>query len=237
MIASVGKAATRLRGWLRRKVSRDFDAYLRRLRGVIHVGANVGQERDLYDRLGLAVLWIEPIPETFLELQSNISAYPRQRALNRLVTDRDDATYAFHVSNAGGVSSSILQLGNGHREIWPDIQYVDTLTLQSVTLSTLLTRESIAVGDYDGLVLDAQGAEMLILQGAAPLLRHFSFITAEAADFPAYEACPHVDQISEFLALHGFREYARNRFATNAKGGCYYNVTYRRRHSRLNGPA
>lgn len=76
---------------LRRLFAPDPNRFLRTARGVVHVGANVGQERALYDRYGLEVLWIEPIPDVFATLAANIAGFPRQRALECLVTDRDDA--------------------------------------------------------------------------------------------------------------------------------------------------
>lgn len=77
-------------GWARYPVIRSLgrrinvwksaleNAYLMRVPGVIHVGANVGQERDLYRQLGLRVLWIEPIDEVFNTLVSNIEGYRSQ---------------------------------------------------------------------------------------------------------------------------------------------------------------
>src|SRR5690242_19194551 len=109
-------AAMKLLRRLRRLFSPDPNRFLRSTRGVIHVGANVGQERELYRRHGLDVLWIEPIPDVFARLAANMSGLPRQRALERLVTDRDDATYEFHISNNDGESSSILDLKQ-HRDI------------------------------------------------------------------------------------------------------------------------
>src|SRR6266404_1018899 len=61
-----------------------MNRYLRQVSGVIHVGANTGQERYLYASYGLDVLWIEPIPSAFDELCKNISVLPKQRALNCL---------------------------------------------------------------------------------------------------------------------------------------------------------
>ena len=49
---------------------------LSQCRGVIHVGANSGQERKVYARLGLDVLWIEPIPGVFAELCESRSNNP-----------------------------------------------------------------------------------------------------------------------------------------------------------------
>ena len=44
------------------------DDFLRSCSGVIHVGANSGQERELYAQHGLNVVWIEPIPEVYTAL-------------------------------------------------------------------------------------------------------------------------------------------------------------------------
>ena len=116
-------------------LKRQPDRFLAEIRGVIHVGANTGQERDLYDRYGLSVLWVEPIPEIFATLRENIAGYRRQRAVQYLVTDRDGAEYTFHVASNNGASSSILDL-KLHKEIWPEVSFTRELKLASVTLRT-----------------------------------------------------------------------------------------------------
>ena len=203
------------------------DGFLSQVRGVVHVGANLGQERERYGALGLAVLWVEPNPPVFSELQENIRAFPNQRAVQALVTDLDDQVLDFHVSNNHGASSSILPLAD-HRDIWPEVDFVSTLTLTSVTLATLYRREGIDPADYQALVMDTQGSELLVLRGAAPLLRHFRFIKTEVADFEAYAGCCQVTDLAGFLADHGFTEHTRHAFARRAAGGCYYDIVYQR---------
>ena len=51
---------------------KEKDLFLNQATGVIHIGANSGQERKLYARHDLDVLWIEPNPKVFKELQKNI---------------------------------------------------------------------------------------------------------------------------------------------------------------------
>jgi len=215
---------------LRRLFSPDPNRFLRSTRGVIHVGANVGQERELYRRHGLDVLWVEPIPDVFARLAANISGLPRQRALECLVTDRDDATYEFHVSNNDGESSSILDLKQ-HRDIWPTVDFTRTITLNSSTLATLLRRENVDVARYDALVMDTQGSELLVLRGADPVLSRFKFIKTEVPDFEAYAGCAKLEDIERFLLERGFVEIARNCFASRSGGGNYYDVVYGRRPS------
>src|SRR5918993_5813804 len=71
-----------IKGFLRRRGLADrspFKGFLRDTRGVIHVGAHVGQERERYSQYGLRVLWVEPLPDHFAALQRNIAAYRDQR--------------------------------------------------------------------------------------------------------------------------------------------------------------
>jgi FkbM family methyltransferase len=218
-------AAMKLLRRLRRLFAPDPNRFLRSARGVVHVGANVGQERRLYDGYGLDVLWIEPIPDVFAALLANIAGFPRQRALERLVTDRDDTPYEFHVANNDGQSSSILELKE-HRDVWPKVAFTRTIKLQSSTLATLFARERIDVTRYDALVMDTQGSELLVLRGAEPLLGGFKFIKTEVPDFEAYAGCAKLEDIEGYLGPRGYAEIARYRFASRPGGGHYYDVLY-----------
>lgn len=206
---------------------RDRNGFLRKVSGVIHVGANTGQERDLYEKHGLRVIWIEPIPQVFDTLKANISRYHHQRALQYLVTDQDDAAYQFHIANNDGASSSILEL-KLHKDVWPEVTYERTITLRSKTLASLLERERVEPAEYDALIMDTQGSELLVLKGAVSILRNFTYIKTEAADFESYEGCCQLADIDSFLARHGYREFSRHTFAERAEGGSYYDVVYKR---------
>ena len=205
----------------------DPDGFLREVSGVVHVGANTGQERALYAGLGLRVLWVEPIPEVFETLLANLRGYREQRALRCLVSDSDGAEYQFHVASNRGASSSILDL-KLHREVWPHVSYERTIRLRSRTLASLLAEERIGPGTYDALVVDTQGAELLVLRGALPILRHFAYIKVEVPDFESYAGCCQLGDVASFLAEHGYREHSRRTFAKRAAGGSYYDVVYKR---------
>jgi FkbM family methyltransferase len=213
---------------LRRLFAPDPNRFLRAVRGVVHVGANVGQERELYAKHGLDVLWVEPIPEVFAELERNIAAYPKQRAVAALVTDRDGVEYEFHVANNRGESSSILALKE-HKDVWPKVDFTTTIKLRSTTLPALLAREGIPAATYDALVMDTQGSELLVLKGAEALLPGFAYVKTEVPDFEAYAGCVQLDELSRFLGDRGFRELSRNRFASRPGGGGYYDVVFERR--------
>jgi FkbM family methyltransferase len=197
---------------LRARITNQTFRYLDEVRGVIHVGANSGQERELYAHYGLDVLWIEPIPAVFEILRSNISAFLRQNAVQALVTDVDGHEYKFNVASNEGASSSIYEFKD-HHEIWPDITYNDTIRLTSKTLPTLLSDMNVDVDRYNCLVLDVQGAEMLVLKGALPLMDRFDYIQVEAADFEMYAGEAKISELQDYLRNIGFFEVARHKLA------------------------
>lgn len=211
---------------LKKLFQKDENAFLRDCRGVVHVGANLGQERRLYDRYKLNVVWVEPIPDVFKELQSNIADRRRQKALNYLVTDQDDAEYTFHVASNDGASSSILD-PKEHAEIWPEVTFEKEIKLKSKKLTTLLSLERISLADYNVLIMDTQGSELLVLKGAEPILDQFDFIKTEVPDFESYEGCATLSDITAYLEQRGFKEYSRDQFAQKDAGqGCYYDVIF-----------
>ncbi len=202
------------------------DSFLHRVRGVVHVGANSGQERDVYRDLGLRVLWIEAINEVFDELVRNIAGDPKQKPLCALLTDRDGAEYQFHIANNNGASSSIYQFGEC-LDIWPELSYLSTRTLRSIRLDSLFRREGIRPSNYPALVMDVQGAELLVL-GAGQMLGEFRFIKAEAADFESYVDCAKLDDLQQYLEPWGFKEIGRHPFATHPSRGTYWDVVWER---------
>ena len=80
-------------------------------------------------------------------------------------------------------------------------------------------------------MLDTQGAEFRILEGAEPILKDFAFVKTEVADFEAYAGCSQLSEIEAFLHAHGFVEEARHCFATAPSIGSYFDIVYRREHS------
>jgi FkbM family methyltransferase len=203
------------------------NSFLTQAGGVIHVGANIGQERDFYQKLGLRVLWIEPIQEVFAQLVGNIAGYVKQKAICALVTDRDDVEYDFNLANNDGGSSSIFQFGQ-HPEIWPEVHYLGSRKLRSTTLATLFHRVGLTPSMYPALVMDVQGAELLVLKGAGDLLNGVVFIQAEVADFEVYVGCAKLADLTAFLEPQGFQEIIRAPFAARKGGGTCWDVVWRR---------
>lgn len=207
------------------KIKKDPDFFFKKIKGLIHIGANEGQERDKYKKYSLSVAWVEPIPEVFEQLKRNIADYSDQKAFKYLLTDQDDKEVELKISNNNGASSSILDLGL-HKHIWPSVNYINSIKLKSLTLNTLINKESLNIKDYQALIIDTQGSELLVLKGASEILLNINYVVTEAADFESYVGCCKIGDLSEFLGKYGFKEISRKKFAHHKEAGNYYDVIY-----------
>jgi 2-O-methyltransferase len=120
--------------------------------------------------------------------------------------------YLFHVSNKGGGASSIYDL-TGHKELWPDVNCTEAITLKGISLLSFMRKECLDCSKYDVLVLDTQGSGLLVLKGATSLLPYIKYVRSEVADFKAYAGCCKLDEMYEFFKEYGFRRIAQGRFA------------------------
>jgi FkbM family methyltransferase len=202
---------------------------LEKVRGVIHVGANYGQEREVYARHGLLVHWIEPITSIFLELIENVSEpkFSYQRAYPFAAWDDDDPNLPFHVTNNEGQSSSAFEL-DCHLDVWPEVKEVETVTVRGMKLDSFYKTYTIDVPHLDMLVIDAQGAELRVLRGAIETLSRMKFVQVETADFELYDGCARLSEIDAFMREHGFKEMSRASFSPRPDIGQCYEVLYER---------
>lgn len=214
---------------LRGKTKDNPDGFLFTTNGVIHIGANLGQERLCYALHELHVIWIEPIPEVFAQLQENIKSFSNQIAYECLLSDQDDIEYQFNIADNNGASSSILDFGL-HAHVWPEVKYARAISIKSKTLPRLVRDMNIDISKYDAMVLDTQGSELLILKGAGPLLSHFKYIKTEVSDFEAYKDCCTLTEMTGFLEGLGFYEESR-KLIMRSEEGCYLDVVYKNKHS------
>lgn len=211
------------RQWRRSRLSGQ-KSWLGQTKGVVHVGANSGEERHVYADLSIPVLWVEPIPSVYEQLRHNIASMPLQKAVRALLSDVSGHPYTLNISNNNGASSSIF-LMDKHVDIWPSVRYMGHVKCISQTLDDILDAED---NSYDALILDVQGAELLVLMGATKHLRRFRFVQVEACDFPAYTGGCTAEDLDKFLQCAGFRLQSTRSFAQHPEGGTYMDIVYQR---------
>ena len=221
--ANLAKRAVRS---VRRLFTADPDKFLRDCKAIVHVGANAGQERDLYKSHDLRVFWIEPIPAIYERLVNNLRSYPKQTAIRALLADTPDQSVKLNISNNYGASSSIFDFAL-HKDIWPEVDYVDSLEMRTDTLDRLLERGFIS-GAIDALVLDTQGSELLVLKGSEAALGTVRYVKTEAADFESYRGGATAAEFEEFLNERSFGLIRSTIFARHPNGGNYCDLVFRK---------
>lgn len=173
--------------------------------GIIHVGANEGQEFEAYQAANPStVLWIEPISNVYEKLCSRISSDKSHYAVQHCCSDVNGEEVKFNVANLGGLSSSMLPLGESMKQSYPGISYVDSFKILTRTLDSIL-EEGFAGKRFDLLVMDTQGAELKVLQGAHQLLKRVRYIYTEVSEDPLYEGGCTFEQIDSLLKVYGFK--------------------------------
>ena len=177
-----------------------FPKYNLNFKGVLHIGANVGEERFIYDGLGIRKqIWIEGNPEIFLKLKENVSYNPNAVAFNYLIGDVSKES-VLHVSNNGSQSSSVLNLGT-HKTQHPDVHYVKDVNLMMHRIDDL----NLDLSNVDFLNIDLQGFELQALWGMGILLNRFKACYLEVNKAEVYEGCALVQDIDLYLKEFGFR--------------------------------
>lgn len=165
--------------------------------GVLHVGANVGEERQVYRELGVDnVAWIEANPEIYRRLQVNLQEYPQNVAYNFAAGDENKPT-VLHISNNGSQSSSVLELGT-HLEQHPEVHYVQDIEIEMRTLDTFKLPFEV-----DFLNMDIQGYELQALKGLGERIKDFKWIYLEVNKAAVYVNCGQVEDIDFLLGAHG----------------------------------
>jgi FkbM family methyltransferase len=171
-------------------------------RKALHIGASYGQEAGLYHTLGIETWHIEAIPQVFELLQNNLDGLAGQHPVHACLSSEAGLSTTFHIANNDGLSSSLLPLGR-HRNEYPSITYEKEIVVNTETVNSLIEKQIIDPG-IDFILIDAQGAERLILEGATNLLRteDLKGIIVETAVIPLYEGGSTYLEIAEILAKH-----------------------------------
>jgi FkbM family methyltransferase len=191
----------------------DFDYLFKKYNvkpyGVLHLGANTGQEAETYQKHGVQrVIWVEADPSLFVRLQQHVRrAAPAlaHKCLCECVSDVDGKEVMFNIANNGGQSSSFLELGT-HKEAHPTVKYTRQVRLKTIRVDTLFKQEQITLEKGQWFLnADLQGAELLALKGMGELLRRFDWAYVEVNIAQLYKGCPLVSEVDSYLLNFGLQ--------------------------------
>ena len=143
---------------LKMKNEYDFIQYVEK--GIIHVGANTGQESEIYGD-DYNVLWIEPIEEVFKTLCNNVKRFHKHLCLCYLISEKDKQEFSFYIANQT-VRSSMYEFTDHHYND-PQFKYQEAVQIKARRLDKLIEEGIIDINLYDVLVTDCQGGDYEVI--------------------------------------------------------------------------
>jgi len=170
---------------------------------VIDVGANVGQfcvaaAKVLTPR---KIYAFEPLPSAYSRLRKNTQKLCGVQ-LEHVALGERKGEVEFYV-NAHSHSSSILRLGESHRNAFPNAVETDVIRVPMTTLDRALA--GIGVARPCLLKLDVQGYEDRVLEGAHDTLLAVDYIVSELSFKPMYEGERTFTDMLELMSRYGFK--------------------------------
>lgn len=172
------------------------------IKGVLHLGASYGQERNEYDNYCKGdILWVEAIPEVYEKLKENIKPFKKQMAFNACLSNVNGQEVVFNVSNNESQSSSMLELGT-HILIHPEVHYIEQITMETIRADKLLEKYDFT--NINFLNVDLQGAEHLAIEGMGDLIKNIDYALLEVNMKETYKGCMLIENLDYFMMQRGF---------------------------------
>jgi FkbM family methyltransferase len=184
------------------EVQKALIIYNIKVNGVLHLGAHNCEEISAYKRLGLTendVIWIDALPHKVNEAKSR--GIPN--VYNAVITDKDDETVLFNVTN-NMASSSVLDLYT-HLAEHPHVHLIGQIQVKTQTLNTFFEKNQIDTSKLNFWNFDIQGAELLALKGAAAHIHNADVLYLEVNVKELYKNCALMSEIDAFLSDYGFK--------------------------------
>ena len=97
--------------------------------------------------------------------------------------------------------------------------------LRKPNLNTFFEKNNIDLNNYETLIMDTQGSELLVLKGAKNILKKIKYIKTEVSDFESYKGCCQLKDIDKFMEKNGFQAVLKSCFKRHEAGN-YYDVLY-----------
>lgn len=171
-----------------------------KVKGVIHIGAFYGQEKNTYNNLNIKnVIWIDANPNYKNIIRDNVGD---DTIIITGIGNVND-TLTFNVAN-NGQSSSFLEFGT-HLEEHPGINFTEKINVPVKRMVDVINEYNISINDYNFLNIDIQGYELEAFKGFDNQLENFDFIYCEVNVKELYIGCPLIEDIDNYLEKFNFK--------------------------------
>lgn len=175
--------------------------YKLQIKGVLHIGAHVGQEYLDYVKQGIQhITFFEPVKGTYEKLLVTVGNDPHVRTYNIALGNESGVREMWIETVNQGMSSSLLEPGT-HLRTYPKITFP---TKELVNIEKL-DNISFNRKNYTMICMDVQGFELEILKGSVKTLDTIDIIYTEINTEDVYKNCAKVEELDSFLLPYGFK--------------------------------
>jgi FkbM family methyltransferase len=203
----------------------DIDDVELDVKGVWHIGAHHGQEYKSFRDMGVKNhIFFEPLPSNYEKLLKNIESYDSDGfnvKTENIALGSEDAEKTMYVETANnGMSCSLLK-PQIHLQLYPGIEFNEEATVSQTSLDNYVSENNINTDDFNFIMIDVQGYELEVFNGAKETLKCVDYIFTEVNFVDVYQDCAKVDELDKFLGEYGFKRVETVNVA-NAWGDAFY---------------
>jgi FkbM family methyltransferase len=182
---------------------REIARFLPAAPQVVEVGAHVGLDTQAMARRWPegAIHAFEPVPALYEQLVARVRGQ-RNVTTYRLAVAGTSGELIMNLSGGRSDGSSSLLRPLEVRKFHPDVTFEETIAVRATTLDEWAEEHAV---EPDMLWLDAQGAELQILQAAQTTLMSVRAIYTEISVAENYADGALYPELTSFLRGHGFR--------------------------------
>lgn len=172
------------------------------IKTVIDIGANIGQSVQFFHNIlpDCYIYSFEPLEDCFLQLNSNMKHIKNFKSFNIALGDKKGLQKIY--KNDYTPSSSLLKIGNLHKNVYP---FTSNETIETIEMDTL---DNIAAKlDFKTNILlkiDVQGYEDKVLIGSINTLKLVKIVIIEMTFKELYEGQPLFSDIYNFLYKNNY---------------------------------
>ena len=174
--------------------------------GIIHIGAHLGEEKNLYDMYKTIekTIWIEANPYLIENLQKNVI---NDIVINEALSNEVKECIFNITSNSQDLNnnqSSSLNDLDYHLIAHPSVYISKKITVKTNTMKNIIIEKNINMNNYDFINIDTQGSELEILKGFEEYLDNIKYIYAEINVKKLYKDIALLSELDDYLYKKGF---------------------------------
>ena len=182
------------------------------IKGILHIGAHVGQEADKYYELGIKnAAFFEPCKHNYETCKNKVEKLG-YLSYNIALGNTQGVMTMYTETQNSGMSSSLLK-PKLHLVQHSNIIFDGREEVKIDKLNNLFSSGELNLENFNLINMDVQGYELEVLKGSEEVLDHIDYIYSEVNRAELYENCAMIDELDLFLSKYGFKRQQTEWFA------------------------